>query len=61
MNFYCKVDTAFCGKPLPKFDYALEAIGLGNYDIVILTDCDFELHKVVNLFCRKRNIKFISC
>lgn len=33
---------------------------LKSYDVVIINNCDLELHNILNNFCRKNAIKFIS-
>ncbi len=35
-------------------------INLTDYNVVILNDCNLDLHIKVNNFCRENNIKFIS-
>ena len=37
----------------------LQKLGLDQYTVIIMTDNDTDLHKVVDDFCRKHDIKFI--
>lgn len=58
LNFYVKVVANV--NQIPKTDELLDAFGLQEFNVVILTECDIETLIAVNKYCRKRNILFIN-
>lgn len=62
LNHYVKVDSVYLGSELPDSETGLrEHLKLQDYNIVVLTDVSsMEKQIVINDFCRKNGIKFIS-
>ena len=59
LNYYVKIFSSVANIPSEEAD--LDKFGLKSFNIVILTQCDYETAIAVNKYCRKRNIKFIYC
>ena len=57
LNYYVKVSCRTEVIPLQKEE--LDTFGMGNYDVVILVECDHETMIVVDNYCRKKGIKVI--
>jgi ubiquitin-activating enzyme E1 len=57
LNYYVKV--SLCKEDLAT-DKSIEAAGLKDYDVVILTEASLNTQKLVNDYCRKNNSKFIT-
>lgn len=58
LNFYVKVSSNT--EIIPKTEEDLDNFGLKDFNVVILTECDYETLIAINKYCRKRNIIFIS-
>lgn len=60
LNYYVKLDIFNENKPFPQKEEELIKIGLDQFNVVILTETDYDTQIAVDNFCRKRNIQFIS-
>ncbi len=58
LNFYVKVISKT--NQIPKTEELLDAFGMQEFNVVILTECEIETLIAVNKYCRKRNIIFIN-